>query len=269
MTYDSETGEWAVLPECPKTHFSIEVVNGLLAAIGGKQSGTDSKTLLSLMYQQQWTELHPPMTFYHHYPAVVSTNTSLIVAGGYGSDLDRAPVEVMDTETLCWSTAASLPHPWWQAKATIVGDKLYVAGGFQDAKSRSLVTCVVSELLQSTADQHPLSEATPAASGLKPTRDGQRVWEELTELPVYHSALVTVQGRLLAVGGCDSDYRPTSAVYQYNSVTNSWSVVSEMTCVRRRCFAAVLSDGTLMVVGGDNGVTKVDRTDSVEIGSCV
>ena len=39
MMYDSETGKWAVLPECPNTSFSIAVVNGLLTAIGGRQSG--------------------------------------------------------------------------------------------------------------------------------------------------------------------------------------------------------------------------------------
>ena len=273
MMYDSETGKWAILPECPKTSVSIAVVNGLLTAIGGRQSGNDTKSLLSLTHkswlgrsQQKWTEQFPPMTYHHNLPAVACTSTSLIVAGGEGTDEKRAPVEVMDTATLRWSTAASLPYPWSQATASICGDRLYIAGGFvRYIQTKSVLTCVVSELLQSTATQHPSSEATPTASGLQPSADGQSVWQELhvAELTVNLSALVTLQGRLLAVGGCESDLDPTSAVHQYNSATNSWNIVSRMNNKRYQCFAAVLPDNTLVVAG------SVDTTDSVDIASCV
>ena len=266
MMYDSETGKWAILPECPKASFSIAAVNGLLTAIGGRQSGNATKSLLSLTHQQKWTEQFPPMTYYHNDPAVACTSTSLIVAGGHGPDKKRAPVEVMDTETLRWSTAASLPYSWQQATATICGDRLYIAGGLAEgAVTKSVLTCVVSELLQSTATQHPSSEATPTASGLQPSTDGQRVWQKLAELPVDWSALVTLQGRLLAVGGCDSFFNPTSAVHQYNSATNSWSVVSQMNNKRCQCFAAVFPDNTLVVAGSG---FRYPYTDSVEI-ACV
>ena len=276
MMYDSETGKWAILPECPKASFSIAAVNGLLTAIGGMQSGNATKSLLSLTHQQgwlgrsqqKWTEQFPPMTYYHRVPAVSCTSTSLIVAGGHGPDEKRAPVEVMDTETLRWSTAASLPYPWNAATATICGDRLYIAGGIVKVDiTKSVLTCVVSELLQSTATQHPSSEATPTASGLQPTTDGQRVWQELAELPVDFSALVTLQGRLLAVGGCDSHFNPTSAVHQYNSATNSWNVVSRMNNKRYHCFAVVLPDNTLVVAGGVTLQFSSSSTDSVEIAS--
>ena len=278
MMYDSETGKWAILPECPNTSFSIAAVNGLLTAIGGRQSDNATKSLLSLTHQQgwlgrsqqKWTEQFPPMTYYHIVPAVACTSTSLIVAGGWGPDEERAPVEVMDTETLRWSTAASLPYPWKQATATICGDRLYIAGGFvKHVKTKSVLTCVVSELLQSTATQHPSSEATPTASGLQPSTDGQRVWQELAELPVYHTALVTLQGRLLAVGGWDSHLNPTSAVHQYNSATNSWNVVSQMNNKRYLCFAAALPDNTLVVAGSAVPSWSGSDTDSVEIASYV
>ena len=286
IMYDSETGKWAILPECPKTLFSIAVVNGLLTAIGGEQSDNHTKSLLSLTHQQgwlgrsqqKWTEQFPPMTYYHNLPAVVCTSTSLIVAGGWGPDTNKwapdekaAPVEVMDTETLRWSTAASLPYPWSQATATICGDRLYIAGGFaRGDTTKSVLTCVVSELLQSTATQHPSSEATPTASGLQPSTDGQRVWQELAELRVYRTTLVTLQGRLLAIGGGHSDLNPTSAVHQYNSATNSWNVISRMNNKRYHCFAAVLPDNTLVVAGsGKFPGSYSSNTDSVEIASCV
>ena len=262
MMYNAETGKWAIHPECPKTSFSIAVVNGLLTVIGGKQSDIATKSLLT--YQQKWTEEFTPMTYYHNLPTVACTSTLLIVAGGYGPDEKKAPVEVMDTGTLCWFTAASLPFPWHQAAATICRDSLYIVGGYDEKHVKSVLTCVVSELLQSTTTDHdPSSEASPTASGLQPSTDGQGVWQEVAKLPVYSSALVTVQGRLLAVGGCDSDRKPTSTVLQYNSATNSWNVVSRMNNNRCHCFAAVLPDNTVVVAGSS------DKSDSVEIASCV
>ena len=269
MLYNSETRKWAILPVCPKKTFSIAVVNGLLTAIGGLAGwlGRDTKTLLSLTEQQKWTEQFPPMTYYHTLPAVTCTSTSLIVAGGSGPDQEQAPVEVMDTNTLSWSTAASLPHPWKQATAVICGDRMYMAGGFVgpelEDRTNSVLTCVVSELLQSTATQHQsLGARLTAASGLQPSTDSHKVWQEAVPLPVYWSSLVTLHGRLLVVGGCDSAWNPTSAVYQYDTAKNSWKVISHMSTKRSHCFTAVLLDNTLLVAGGFGG-------DSVEIASCM
>ena len=105
LMFNSGTGQWTVLLKCPKIYFSIAIVNGQLTAIGGSQSGRGTKTLLSLQHnqldisQQKWTEQFPAMTYSHNGPAVATTNTSLIVAGGFGPDKEKAPVEVMDTQT--------------------------------------------------------------------------------------------------------------------------------------------------------------------------
>lgn len=245
MMYNSETGTWATLPKCPKMKFSLSVVNGLLTAIGGTQSPdskltktllslTTSSTLLYLGEQQKWTEVFPPMMYCRNFSTATCTSSSLIVAGGRGPDWEQAPVEVMDTGTLCWSTAASLPRPWWQATATICGDRLYMAGGLiEGVKTNTVLTCVVSELLQ-------------------PHRDRRIVWQEVSPLPVTWSSLVTLNGQLLAVGGCgcDADWNLTSAVYQYDRVTNSWKVISHMSTKKCQCYVAVVPDNTLLVVGG-------------------
>ena len=86
---------------------------------------------------------------------------------------------------------------------------------------------------------------------------GEDVWQELAELPAYYSALVILQGRLLAVGGCDSDYNPTSAIHQYNSATNSCNVVSQMSSKRYRCFATVLPDNTVVVSLVTGGIVNI------------
>ena len=261
LMFNSETGQWTVLQSCSKRFFSIAVVNGQLTAIGGKHlhSDTATKTLLSLPLnqlhtsQQKWAEQFPPMIYYHNSPAVVTTNTSQIVAGGWGPDMEKAPVEVMNTQTLHWSTVACLPCPLSQATATICGSRLYLGGGFaKDVPTKSVLMCEVSDLLQS----QPPSLAT--RSGLSHSR---QVWREICELPVERSFLITLQGQLLAVGGGTATRDSTSEVWQYDAVTNSWNVISRMKVKRSSCFAAVLPKDRVMVCGGwtpDGGIDSVE-----------
>ena len=91
-----------------------------------------------------------------------------------------------------------------------------------------------------------------------------RVWKEVAAPPVTETTCVSIHGRLLAVGGKDSDKKPTSACHMYNPTTDSWEVISYMGTPRRDCIAAVLPDNQLMVVGGYTGIVW---TESVEFAS--
>ena len=265
LMYNSMTGQWTVLPKCSKKYFSIAVVNGLPTAIGGTHSDTDTKTLLSLSHdrlhmlgisRQKWIEQFPPMTYYHNSPAVVTTDTSLIVAGGRGPDLGKVPVEVMDTKTLRWSTVASLPHPRSQTTATICGGRMYIGGGLT-GNSKSVLMCEVSDLLQSATTQPQSPPRRSRAS---------QVWREIAELPVKQSSLITLRGQLLAIGGSVTiPGDGTSEVRQYDVITNSWNVISHMTTKRHQCFAAVLPNDRVMVVGGWGGSKCTDHTEIASI----
>ena len=275
MRYNSETGEWNILPKCQKRKFAITVVQGLLTAIGGEQFDEPTKSLLSLTEQQEWIEQFPTMTYDHFYPAVACTSTSLIVAGG--CIRKSVPVEVMDTETLHWSTAANLPYVRREAAMVISGDRLYIMGGykgFDDANS--VLTCSVSELLKSTPSQRPLfgarmveifSQMGLSVDGPQPSTDNSSVWQEIAPLPVYFTTPVIFHGRLLAIGGCESRVNPTSAVREYDPATNSWKVISHLSTRRHCCFTTVLPDNTLLVMGGI--VALFTYTASVEVASCV
>jgi N-acetylneuraminic acid mutarotase len=186
------------------------------------------------------------------------TGTALIVAGGMGGSAKvQSTVEVMDTETRQWSTAADLPQPIYFASATICGDQLYMLGGTTVSYVKSAYTCSVSALLQSCVPSS--MEAKFQRTSLE---DKASVWRQTTDLPVTLSSCESFHGRLLAVGGYESD-EVTTAVYMYNSTTNSWEIISHMTTGRCGCFTAVLPDNRLMVVGGDINVFYT--TDSVEL----
>ena len=251
LLYNSEIGTWAILPKLPRTHFSIAVINMVLTAIGGKQGDASTKTLVSLSDQQKWMQQFPAMKHYHNNSAIACTGTHLIVAGGYGPDEKLAPVEVMDILTKHWLTATNLPYSWRQASSTVCDDKMFIAGGFaKGSQTKSVIMCNLRELLHSTAPQFSRHST-------------HCVWREIATLPVYHSTLVSFEGELYAVGGCEADRSPSSEVYRYKMNTNSWTICSQMKIKRYQCFAVPISN-KLLVVGGFQG----DRdTDSVEIAS--
>ena len=154
-------------------------------------------------------------------------------------------VEVMDTETLQWSTAADLPQPVYDAPGAVCGDHVHILS--LGRWSKSMFTCSVSALLQSCRSR-------PTAG----------IWNTVTGPPVTGTTCVSTHGQLLAIGGRDSNNKPTAAIFMYDRPTDSWEVISHMTTPRYNCYAAVLPNNRLMVVGG---VTENGNTDSVEIAS--
>ena len=263
LTYDSARNNWSELPKCPNSDFSLAVVNNLLTAIGGRIAKRDNANSLLSLTDKTWTEQFPPMPTKRRRTAVVCSGWSLVVAGGTGEGgKDLSAVEVMDTETLQWSTASSLPHPLLQATATLCGDQVYMLGGWdQSGKlSKSVFTCSLAALLQSCQCKSGSLGARMTTLSLA---SEPKVWHQLSDSPVTLSTCASLHGRLLAVGGMDSDKERTTAIRAYDKTTNSWEIVSHMATGRSLCLVAVFPHNELMVVGGY--IAPNTTTDSVEI----
>ena len=241
------------------------MVNSLLTAIGGKTPNREVTNSLLSLNDDEWTKRLPPMPTKRWLTAVVCSGRSLVVVGG--STGFKKPklsvVEVMDTETLQWSTASSLPHPLYQASATLCGDQVYMLGGrVQDEKeSKSVLTCSLTVLLQSCQPQSLGVQLKHLSLTSEP-----EVWQQLADTPVTFSTCASLHGQVLAVGGETSVDEETTAVHMYKTTTNSWEVISHMATPRRQCLVAVLPHSKLMVVGG---FTAGDKTDSIEIASII
>ena len=263
--YDVDKEVWSQMPECPYEYFTLATVNGLLTAVGGKQSdkSTNVNILLSLTGEgskRKWSELFPPMPTKRNGTAVVCSGRSLVVAGGRGdNDTNLSTVEVMDTKSPQWFTASSLPHPLTRASATICGENLYMLGGYDQSgnETQSVFTCSLSVLLQSCQSQ-PLG-----ARSLSPAQESG-VWQKTADTPVYQSTCTTLCGHLLAVGGRDSDRKPITAIHKYDPVKNSWTVISHMATPHSMSLVAVLPGDKLMVVGGWDSTSCISIPD-VEI----
>ena len=142
-----------------------------------------------------------------YWTTALCSGTALIVAGGFG-DSSLSVVEVMNTETLQWSTAADLLEPLSCASATVCGDRIYIV----ERRDRDMVptklvhSCSLGDLLQScTSSKLSMSS----------------MWKRVADLPVIDSTCVSLYGRLLAIGGEDSDNKSTTAIRMYNSTSDS------------------------------------------------
>ena len=262
-SYDVISDSWSQLPDCAHSDGSIAVINGYLTTVGGYSYPKNFNELLSLTGKssgRRWTQQFPPMPTKRRWTTSLCTGTALIVAGGIGvRSRELSTIEVMNTETHQWSTAADLPQPMYQASAIVCGDQLYMLGGGESRHYvKSAYTCSVNALFQSCV---PSSlEAKFQGTSLK---DKAGVWRRVADLPVTQSTCESFHGRLLAVGGRMESGEATTAVYMYNSTTNSWEIISHMTTGRWDCFTAVLPDNRLMVVGGFTSSSST--TDSVEL----
>jgi len=150
-SYNSEK-MWSTLSQCSHAYCSLAVVSGLLTAIRGRERN-DTNQLLSLTIQGKWVEHFPPMPTKRYATAVVCSGKSLVVAGGNKDFCPLNTVEVMDTETLQWSTVSSLPFALASASVTICQDHMYLLGHYSSNKPRSVLACSMADLLQSCRSQ--------------------------------------------------------------------------------------------------------------------
>ena len=245
-SYTVPENKWTKLPKCKYENFAMVIINNALTTIGGRGPPKSvTNTLLSLV-GSSWEEVLPPMPTHRQHPAVANTPTHLVVAGGQQSLLGGgiATVEVLNTKTLQWSTASSLPKADSFPQMTPCGGCLYLV----DDRRNKAYSCSVEDLLKSTN-----------------SRGGGFEWTRLASIPVEGSSLATLRGRVLAIGGEGDHHTETGAIHCYDVATNSWHVISEMPTLRAGVRIAVLPSNILVVVGGS--ISPFFYSSITEIGS--
>ena len=247
------------LPDNPNENCGLAIIDGLLTSVGGYNNGP-TNTLLSLTgegMRKKWSEIFPPMPTPRQSVACITTEQSLVGAGGNASGGFLDIVEVMNINTKQWTTVCPLPQKQQQLSAIVCGDTLYLAGSFDSGykSSKSVFTCSLTDLLTSSNSLGSKIRRTFSQS--------QNVWNEISSLPVAQSTLASFNGQLLAIGGRVDSRNSTANVYRYDSHTHSWNVISQMKNKRSYCLAVALHEDHLIVVGGYS--QGGNKTDSVEI----
>ncbi len=237
QVYSPERDGWSRLPECPVKWFAMAVVNQQLVVVGGdsRDGRTQSAVLVWDSPSQQWTSPYPNMATARMSAAAVGYQHFLVVAGGDdGSWLTT--VEILNTSTKRWYTAAPLPVGCSDLTPALVGDTLYLLGGVSGLYS-------FNRQLFSNSLPALVSHATSTPQAPPPT------WE-VTDAELKRSTAVSLHNSLLAVGGRDDRGRCSSAVRLYNPQTKRWTKVGDALAALSGCSCAVLSSGELVVLGG-------------------
>ena len=262
--YDVIHSKWNKLTECPNDKCSLVIIGDLLTTIGGVCEGRTTNQLLSLTqgrgeegegrWPGKWEENFPPMSTRRCRSGVLYVQRSLVVAGGViDGNIVCNTVEVLNIDTHIWTTVACLPEALYRSSMAVCGNSIYLLGGF-DKKNLAVRSVLVSsiDLLLKPRPSFISSTSTTTSN----------IWSRATDLSVTQSTCVSLRGQLLAVGGMDIDrtnYR-SADIRMYDPIAKQWEIVGRMSTPRRRCYAAVLLDEHLMVVGGlaDNGRNGMD-----------
>ena len=121
--------------------------------------------------------------------------------------------------------------------------------------------CYLSALLQSCCRD---SQSRSHLTSTLPPSTKYCVWKRVSDVLVSNTTCVSLNGRLLAVGGNTLSKRPTTAIHEYNSDTDSWTIIGHMSTARSYCFAAVLPTNQLVVVGGISFPNVIDIVEIVD-----
>ena len=238
------------LTACTLHGFALVTIDNMVTAVGGnKELYTAGNALLSFS-KGSWVQLYPAMSTKRYFPAAACISHYLVVAGGCGEDCQAlATVEIMDIDTLQWSTSGSLPvcipsALSMSASMTACGECVYLLG---DDTNR-VFQCSLKSLLQFSREH---------------LRDESAIWKRITDLPVTRSTAVTLCGQLVSVGG-QNGTGDADAVYCYDSVRNKWREVGKLLSCKKLPLATTLPGDKLVVIHGNHDNTTVDTASATQ-----
>ena len=265
--YNHSSFLWSQLPNSPTKSCPLVIIRDLPTLIGGFLGINLTNKLYSLVADRtsdnkEWIQTFPPMPSKRWGAAAVCTCNALIVAGGGRGGQIRGTVEVMSTETHQWSTAANLPKPLCHSSMKICGDRVYIVGGIDEdpLPSKSVYAYYASDACFQPVNFKGGEDVNTWASADQ--QFGICLQNKRADLPVTQTTCIVIDNSLLVIGGKDSEGKCTTAIYMYDPAQDSWEVINHMATPRSRCFAVVLPDNQLMIVGGR---TPSGDTDTVEL----
>ena len=257
LRYETRSDQWSVLPSCPVRLFGLGQLSGKLVTVGGwDRRGAVNHVYTYVQETQQWEKSIPPMPTPRQWPTVITYNSSIAVCGG-GIGGDRV-VEVFNSETAQWHTAAPLPVACVCMQLTIINDTCYLRGGGALSSTRSIMCASLPSLFQSSS---PHEQQTSAQQ--------QSVWtvHVLPDMPLYNSALANMGGTLLALGGRESTSSPPSDafIHAYSASTKAWVKIASLPQACSSATAELLPSGEVMLIGGRD--SKGNSLKAVYIGT--
>ena len=242
-----EQVQWTKLPEYAARWFAMTSLANRLVLVGGLKAKPFERTSqLAVFESGEWTHPYPPMNIARSRSTAVSFNNHIIVAGGRDDEGCISSVEVLDVASRRWYIAQSLPNPRSSLKSTLIGNTLYLMGGWNHTERATKTVYVdLNELIAKAL----LNQDTPT------------LWQTIEDTPLKHSAPFSIGSSLFAVGGRDDSFNPSSSIHLYQPDTRRWEKVGDMLTARYFCTCSVLPNQEVIVAGGDDRLRFVNTVD--------
>ncbi|XP_005988805.1 kelch-like protein 31 [Latimeria chalumnae] len=204
--YDPRFNTWIHLASMihKRTHFSLSAYNGLLFAVGGRNSEGILASFECYIPSTNTWQLKSPMDIARCCHASVIINGKILVTGGYINNAYSRTVCSYEPATDTWRDCVSLSTPrGWHCAATL-SDRAYIMGGSQLGARAERV------------DVLPVECYNP--------HTGQ--WSYVAPLPTGTSTagVATLNGRLYLLGGWnESEKKYIKCIQCYNPDLNEWA----------------------------------------------
>ena len=242
-----EQDQWTKLPEYTAQYFAMTSLANRLVLVGGFDRRNNKCTnQLAVFESGKWPHPYPPMNIARSCSTAVSFNNLIIVAGGQDNKGRTSSVEVLDVASRRWYIAQSLPNPRSKLKSTLIGNTLYLMGGYDHNGSATTIVHHVD-----------LNELIAKAIS---NQDTPTLWQTLQKVPLVYSAPLSIGRSLLAVGGRDDRANPSSSIHLYQPDTRRWVKVGDLPTARLCCTCSVLPSGELIVAGGQTNLYTYIQT---------
>lgn len=252
--YDTITETWRGFPinmPTPRMGFGVARVGNEVFVVGGNDGPESYRSdviaidysggdLSTISMSRSWRR-RPSMNEARSLFACVSHSTNIYVFGGLDCDQEAMyTAEVYDTQTKQWTQLPDMPGKRYGSAAGVVGNKIYVVGGFCDEvdESSALASIVVFDISTQqweSSDTAINADATPDMN----TKRG-------------NLSVVVVDRFVIAIGGYDEGENTLSTIEILDTKRKAWSFTPTPMNNHRSYLVAGLWEETnkVIVAGG-------------------
>ena len=241
--YDINSNHWDRLPPPGQYAGTLEMMNGKLSVIGGRDNTTNKITNKVTTYNNnRWSSYYPNLIKPRNLPTAVTHLDYVIVAGGkLDDDTYSNDIELLNyKQSSHWVIARmKLPEPMRRPSLTISNDLLYIVGYGRANGYRT-----------SVAYQVPVDTITSSTDQL--TSDQTTHWTELPPAPYCKTAIIPNSCPPVIIGG-DKHYDPTIDIRVLDVPNNSWKKIASLTTARSATAVVPINHDSILVIGGYTG----------------
>lgn len=245
LVFKYEPGQkaWIALPITPYFTFSLALVDGSVAIVGGVSIVSNQASAAVASFVEcagrsgKWGHLLPTMPTAKSCTSSVCVGGYLVVIGGIGSNSSRylRTVEVLDVREKNWSTATPFPMGVTFMSLSASSTRLFLTGGLDSSGAvRSVISCTIVALVSSAKND-----------------DGTPVWEAIVDVPALRAGCCVVKETLVVFGGMSKRNGDiVRGVYALDLPSKTWRFLGDMPARRSSMSLAVTGESRVMVVGG-------------------